>query len=232
MDKLKNNWKQMQTRGFLTERKDDPRFTLFIKQIIEEIFSEWEKTPNSHEILLPNYDLHVKIVNNSNDNDYGSFYVSRITKHPTIELNVARVSEELFTNKKYLEILKKYSRVLFHELTHYVNYFSFKDDSHQLKYYDNEHPYNNPMEFNAYYHQVRELMSSALTEVLEKNLKFESYFGNSVQDFIPKFFTVLDSINAKIKSELDSKYKSKWLKRIYQLYFELKDEYNIKKGKQ
>lgn len=232
MDKLKNSWKQMQTRGFLTERKDDPRFTSFVQQIIEEIFSEWEKEPNSHEILLPNYDLHIKIVNNSTDSDYGCFYVSHITKHPTIELNVAGVSEDLFTNKKYLEILKKYSSVLFHELIHYVNYFSFKDDERQLKYYDNKHPYNNSMEFNAYYHQVRKMMVDALSDVLSKNLKFSDYFGKHVQEFIPKFFTILDSINKNIKSELDDKYRAKWLKRIYQLYFELKDEYNIKKGKQ
>jgi hypothetical protein len=54
--------------------------------------------------------------------------------------------------------------------------------------------------------------------------KFEDRMGNDVTEFIEEWWNEMNKENPKFKELIyeNRTYKKKWLKRIYQAYFELK----------
>lgn len=117
-----------------------------------------------------------------------------------------------------------------HELVHYLDYFraSFEE------YKDGEY-YNAPEEFNAYYLQIASGVYKALENIKNKYPndfnKFEETITDNASNFIKKMWNVIEIQNADLKDAIfkNSKYKYKWAKRLYQLYFEIRDKFITKK---
>jgi hypothetical protein len=90
-------------------------------------------------------------------------------------------------------------------------------NSDKMKYY------NHPLENNAYF-----LAAASTLYDIVKNIKtveqFNKLFGTDNREFLPKFWNYISQTHPNILKYINQTYKTKWNKRIYQLYDELKSK--------
>lgn len=216
--------------GIIVERENDQEFRVAIYSEIEKI-KEKMKMDNSYSIDVDDYRVMIIL---DPDSPTGFFTFTRNKpKIPVVVLNVDGICEDLYKRQKFIDIIDKMSDVLFHELTHLMNYRVVAKPGEEYENLKNiKGKYNNREEFNAYYQQTASLFERMLPNLIKSDNTFESVYGDNVQQFISKFWNKLNEINNEIVDSIaQSKvYKRKWLKRIYQLYYELMDTYNRAKG--
>ena len=123
-----------------------------------------------------------------------------------------------YTGKEDLKRFWKNNKLyVIHELIHLSDYKRVskiqKSNLLDLKKY-----YNNPLEFNAFYLEIAQYFYDKTRE--EGYLPERKYFIKNAWQYIK-------SEQPELKSNISEKMKIKWNKRLYQLYDELKKEFNI-----
>jgi hypothetical protein len=215
----------------LTERVDDQRIAGWATTITNDIIEEYEKYQTMNPLFVRRYNLMVEIVNDT-DPFYGRFIPPpKDVDLPIILLNVNGEMEVDYDVGRYVDICKKYHRVLRHEVIHYINWFSYKNHeflpSGQPKPRNYSSDFSNPEEFNAYFHQVASMVTEIADDSISKGYVFENVFGDNTQEFIAFCWKIIDNINSDLYQDTkkDNVYKLKWLKRLYQLYFDVREYY-------
>jgi hypothetical protein len=210
--------------GFLTEREDDTQFGESIQSILEVINQYWKNNPHNDKGFFKPFELYVLIISDEHQDDaYAYFTKTKKDKMPCIVINAYYVDNVAYKNKNFLEIINKSQDILYHELVHYVNYISAQDGNRLIQrgiYYTS----NSGQEFNAYYHQIRKKFVDIVKQLKKDNEPFE-VIGDNTQQFIKKFWHITKMLHPTLEDKINSHYRKKWLKRIYQLYFELRELY-------
>lgn len=157
-------------------------------------------------------------------------------KHPkyipikkSIEINCVDY-DNLFKNKKYDTIISILKLELIHEITHYLD--DERTNTQIIIDYFKDIKKEKPAtltaaEFNAYYISFASKMYDNL-KICSSIKHFDLMFGPDAYAFIQNFWSYANPIAPILKKELqnDKIYNTKWCKRLYQLYFELKNKFN------
>jgi hypothetical protein len=159
------------------------------------------------------------------------------SKFDTITINIFNDKEKFLSDIRNFLQDNKYA--LFHEVVHFIDYHrgsKFRADIQGVV-----PKVNTPMEFNAYFHTFTQMIEDATKEIMkssDRNEAFEKYVGENVRSFIYNFWKFAKSIcndsETKIVSEIigNIDWKYRWEKRLYQLYFELKEKLLNRENKQ
>jgi hypothetical protein len=219
--------------GVLTERKDDDKFTRGLDVLYKEIIKTYkENKEGKASLYIPRFAFKfiIERVRDSSRTGYFSFLASATRKQeeriPCVVICVGDDLKEDYDNKNFIKIIEHFKYTVYHELTHFLNYYSYKNE-HKRTCTDQQGLIITPDEFNAYYHQFRKYLKDIVDEVVSSKGSFLETFGDSAQDFIDKFWILFNKHNPKTYKQIpeNEKYHRKWLKRIYQLYFELMEYY-------
>ena len=213
----------------ITERVEDEYINTQAEKIAKDIIKKFDESPSQNILYVDDSRLYVMIIN-KNTGYWGSFTLTD-DRFPTITINAHNDEEcsKWFDEKKFDKIADKLYRVIHHECVHYINYIisgeSNRCFSQEKIGYASK--FNNPEEFNAYYHQMRNLFSKIANEKVKSAADFDSIFGDTTQKFIQFCWNTIKTINQDMYIEIrnDEVYRRKWMKRLYQLYFELKQKF-------
>lgn len=209
------------------ERENDEKQIQNANELYNKMLEYANKTPH---ILFFNFkDIGVDLNLIFTDKQY-DFYAAFIKKLNLIIVNVQPYCMTEFKNKDYNAIFLKMKEAIIHEIIHYLD--SLRIDMEELPKGD----YVTPEEFNAYFLSISSELYDILNDIKSKNPnnlnKFYEQFGNTVNEFLKLMWKLIELKNSDMKKEIDNdkKYKYKWNKRLYQLYFELKDNFlkNVK----
>lgn len=144
-----------------------------------------------------------------------------------IVINCFHHNNTLYKNKQYDTIIKSLKNEMIHEITHFFDDVRTNTLFIQHNFKNNASELVTPAEFNAYFLGFASKMRDNLT--LCTTLKqFELRFGKDAHEFLDIFYNYAYSISPNLKKEIENNsiYETKWNKRVYQLYFELKSEFN------
>jgi hypothetical protein len=218
----------------LDERADDKRRREITKQYFNIILNNLENVPSHFGDSGGIYDftkllgLKIAFILFPNESKIPGAYYHK-NKIIYINLNYNNDTIKLFKNKHYKGLLEYLEHTMIHELTHFLDF-----ERHDVRNFGHPDPNSNsrvnmPAEFEAYYQSEAHLWDKKIEEF--KNLsdplkEFYAYFGINVQIFIHDFWEEYkkDSPNVVDGISQSNEYKFKWNKRLYQSYYELKDE--------
>lgn len=212
---------------FLIERKLDLENRQKAKEILLKIISQLplEKPQKSPKEIFywidPDYAT-IKLSFKPESEDFHAQY--QAGSYDTI---IVYVPKEIFTkrlsdkqlNKVLQNALKNLKEPLFHEIIHMLDNARFDTSKGMTKDY-----INSPTEFNAYFQMIAQQFDELLPKAISED-NFEKYFGSSGYQFIEKFLSNLEKIRPGTVKAIQ-KEKSRWYKRIYQLYTSLLQRFN------
>jgi hypothetical protein len=213
--------------GFLTEREEDEDFSHYVRYIYNDIVEAFKTISNKPSLSIDEYGLYILFKKLDENYSMGKFTFD--TKNtPVIVISVGKQLSHFFDEKDFYSLVLECKTIIFHELVHFVNYYSDVNSQKQPSYPSGD--ITNPKEFNAYFHQYREVFFDILKLTIKNNESFEENIGRNVQDFINKFWDKMNAANPLFKELIysDGVYKNKWLKRLYQLYYEFLKYYRTK----
>jgi hypothetical protein len=217
----------------LNERADDKRRREITRQYFKIILDNLENVPSFFDdnggifdfsnaigikLIFIEYPKHLKII------------ASYFHKNHTIYINISNEQiYNLFYEKKYRELLIKIEPTIIHELTHYLDFERHMATSYGHPDIRDLEQINTPKEFEAYFQAQAHVWDKDLEMVKKTDNPLEEFyktFGYTAKQFIDKFWEKMKvSSEDFVKVILGSdKYRFKWMKRLYQVYFELKGE--------
>lgn len=217
---------------YLSERIDDENFRKRADEIVNDIIIFFNKY-NVQNTTFTKYNLMVYIVNKPNMDAHGYFKVMQLrdekTKkslilQPSIFIDSSGDLENEFKNKEFSTIINKRKSTLFHEVIHFLNYLGWSDkDAFETRLKDKE---EKALEFNAYYNQIAKIFD----DDLKTGKTFTEVCGENAQELMVKFIEKLYNKTPEMLKYFidDKKYRWKLIKRISQLYYELRQKYNKK----
>lgn len=208
----------------LFERKDDFKFRHILYQILQIIKDSYKQNKENPKKIETVFSLPFSIyIVSSSDNFLGKTTIYH-SENIVIWLNVHEKYKDLLIKEDFLTIIQNMEDTLIHELTHYFNYNQIKNKKFELgSPPDHKHPF----EFNSYYVELASKFDKAVYNLVKSNQSFESVFGEHAQDFINIAFNELSNIRADLVPQIRNNptYYKKWVKRLFQLYFESKELY-------
>lgn len=213
----------------ITERVEDEYINNQSEKMAKDIISAFKKTSGENILYVEEHKLFVDIVS-TDTGSWGTFNLIH-NKLPsiTINANYDKQCKKWFIQKEFDKIAKKLYRVLQHECIHYINYIISVDSNKWLgqERMGYASKFNNPEEFSAYYHQIRNLLTNIAIKKVKNDTDFDNTFGDTTQKFIHLCWNSIKTINQDMYVEIrnDEVYRRKWMKRLYQLYFELKQKF-------
>ena len=212
---------------FLIERKLDLENRLKAKEILLKIIEKLplEKPNKSPQEIFywidPDYET-IKLSFRPESEDFHAQF--QAGSYSTI---IIYVPKEIFTkklsdkqlNKILQNTLENLKEPLFHEIIHMLDNARFDTSKGLTKDY-----INSPTEFNAYFQMTAQHFDELLEKAISED-NFEKYFGSSGYQFIEKFLSKLEETRPGTVKGIQ-KEKSRWYKRIYQLYTSLLKRFN------
>jgi hypothetical protein len=214
---LKDRIKEIFIENYLNERENDEKQILNATEIYNKILEYINILP-----IVKLKELDLTLVFTTSQKDYTAAFSKNIN---TIFINCYPRFQNEYKNRDYKEIYLKSKESVIHELIHYLDSMRINVEEQPDGFYIT------PKEFNAYFLSVSSEFYDLLNDIKNKNPNnlnsFYNTFGKTVNEFIKLVFNYIDSKNNDLKTAIDNdpKYKYKWNKRIYQLYFELKDKF-------
>jgi hypothetical protein len=207
----------------LCERQDDEKQRLFAINIYDTI-SKYLKTLKPIESVVDlsvifNKPLYLNFINIINPEKQFSALYSHT--HSTILINSYPHLTDEFNKKHFLNIYLKMETPIIHELIHFIDSINYGDKI------SNNKKINGPAEFNAYYQSFTLKFDKKLTYIIsnknnDKMDQFNTEIGNTSNEFINKFWNEHKELYKQVENS--KIYKAKWNKRLYQLYYELKQK--------
>lgn len=223
-------------------RWDIPIYDRDVKSIDNFTYSIFEREGDSDQLYSATY-IYLKVMENINEIDpidiegYISYNLEQAIgkdllivftegketgclfydyKENGIDVPTIRFPEKDLSkfNNDFGEFWENNRKTIIHELVHLNDYERIgkiiKSDLGDLKKY-----FNNPLEFNAFYIEVIDYF-------------YEMYKNETLPDrkeFIGSAWEYVNEIQPELESNLTDNMKTKWNKRFYQLYDELKKEF-------
>lgn len=140
----------------------------------------------------------------------------------TISINV-RNNLSIFYNGLLSDICKIYEQQIIHEIIHNIDFnkLSIQPDITQIS----KEPFNHPLEFNAYFQQVANYWHTKLPSIIaapDPLGDFHKKIGNNAREFNDSFWNLLK--RSGMESLITKDRRFKWSKRIYDLYFNLRNK--------
>jgi len=119
---------------------------------------------------------------------------------------------------------KMKSIIIIHEIIHYldIEVRNIPVDPTEV----NKNSFNHPIEFNAYFQQISSYWYNILQNIIKSKSPLDDFnikIGNNVRDFSDKFWKNVKN-NSKMYDLINKDNIFRWNKRIYDLYFNLKDD--------
>jgi hypothetical protein len=160
------------------------------------------------------------------DECYAAYGDNEVTKNKMILINVGVNDRilELYYKKEYHKIINENELSLIHEIIHYLDDLRTEGKYRLSNNYKlNSYP-NYPSEWNAYYQEVAshyDTIIKQIQQISDKNNRIQEFYkqiGRSPLDLIKRIVKDND-----IKKNYKEQYYFKFVKRIYQLYYELFD---------
>lgn len=210
----------------LYERKDDPEKVKLANNIYDKIRNLYITNKKPSVNLISSKESPILTVLLYADPSA----VPEPRYYPTensIKINCFKNNYNLFKNRQYVSIINLLKNELIHEITHFLDDVRTNTLFIQHNFKANRSEYTTPAEFNAYFIGFSSKMYDDL-RTCATTAQFNYFFGKDVYEFLQKFNNYAKTISPNMYKELSKNkiYETKWNKRVYQLYFELKSKFN------
>lgn len=209
------------------ERKNDTKYQNqaddLYKKTLELIKKYKPDDENIYELskIGSPFDVVFTIIQNSQVN---AIYRRNYKKNISIIIINCLKFPIAFQQEKFDYIFEKLKSVIIHEIIHYLD-IEVRDipiDPTEV----NKDPFGHPIEFNAYFQQLASPWYDLMRKMIKSSTPLDDFnlkIGNNAREFSNKFWDIIKK-NSKIYDLISNDNRFRWNKRVYDLYFNLKNE--------